>query len=85
VKITFGQLMKQKQLQPIVQTAEVIEAYAHRADVPASAWWQLLLQAQNQIDFLGYAMLFLPEQHPRLIDLLKEKSRNGSDLTFLIN
>src|SRR2546421_11580085 len=57
------------------QTAEIVAAYAHRADVPASAWWQLFLQAQDHIDLLGYAMLFLPEQHSNLIPLLKEKTQ----------
>lgn len=58
----------------VAQTAEIVAAYAHRADVPVSAWWQLFLQAQNQIDLLGYAMFFLPEQHSNLIPLLKEKA-----------
>src|SRR5260221_2695195 len=55
------------------QTAEVIAAYAHRADVPLSLWWHLLSQAEQQIDLLGYAMSFLPEQYAGLIALLKKK------------
>lgn len=55
------------------QTAEVIAAYAHRADVPLSLWWHLLSQAEQQIDLLGYAMSFLPEQHAGLTALLKKK------------
>ena len=58
----------------VAHTAEIVAAYAHRADVPVSVWWQLFLQAQNHIDLLGYAMLFLPEQHPNLVALLKEKA-----------
>jgi hypothetical protein len=58
-------------------TAEVIAAYAHRADVPTSQWWELLVGAQRQIDLLAYAMLFLPEQHPRLCDLLRGKAAAG--------
>src|SRR2546423_6179473 len=68
----------------IAQTAEVVEAYAHRADVPVSTWWQLFLQAQNQIDLLGYAMMFLPEQHSRLVDLLKEKSQASCKVRIAI-
>lgn len=56
------------------QTAEIVAAYAHRADVPPSAWWNLFTRAEKQIDLLGFAMLFLPEQHPGLIDLLKAKA-----------
>ncbi|MGB8347222.1 MAG: hypothetical protein WCD86_20210 [Ktedonobacteraceae bacterium] len=59
------------------QTAEIVAVYAHRADLPASAWWQLFMKAQRQIDLLGYAMLFLPEQHPNLVSLLKEKAQAG--------
>lgn len=55
-------------------TAEVLAAYAHRADVPTSQWWDLLVGAKRQIDLLAYAMLFLPEQHPRLCDLLRGKA-----------
>jgi hypothetical protein len=57
-----------------VTTAEVIAAYAHRADVPTNQWWDLLVSAKRQIDLLAYAMLFLPEQHPRLCDLLRGKA-----------
>lgn len=54
-------------------TAEVIAAYPNRADVPPDVWWDLLTKAHCQIDLLGYAMLFLPEQHPRLVPLLVER------------
>lgn len=54
-------------------TAEVIAAYAHRADMPSTAWPKLLLGARHQIDLLGYAMLFFPELHPDLPALLEEK------------
>lgn len=55
------------------QSEEIISAYAHRTDVPPSAWWHLFSKAQQHIDLLGYAMLFLPEQHSGLTSLLKEK------------
>jgi transcriptional regulator with XRE-family HTH domain len=29
------------------RTAEIVAAYAHRSDVPPSAWWQLFLQAKK--------------------------------------
>lgn len=37
------------------------------------AWWALFVQAQEHIDLLANAMLFIPEQHAGLIPLLKEK------------
>lgn len=54
-------------------TAEVIAAYAHRADMPSTTWRRLLLGAKQQVDLLGYAMLFLPELHPDLPALLEGK------------
>jgi hypothetical protein len=54
-------------------TSEVVAAYAHRANVPSSIWWHLFLKAQRHIDLLGNAMLFIPEQNPGLVTLLKEK------------
>jgi hypothetical protein len=44
-------------------TGEVVAAYAHRADIPVSTWADLLATSSRQIDLLGYAHLFLPEQH----------------------
>lgn len=66
------------------QTAEIVAAYAHRADVPAHIWRQFFLQAQKQIDLLGYAMLFLPEQHSNLEGLLKEKAAHGCKIRIAL-
>ena len=44
-------------------TAEVVAAYGHRADVPIGTWASLIDGSRKQIDLLGYAPLFLPEQH----------------------
>jgi len=66
------------------QTAEIVAAYAHRSDVPPAAWWQLFLQAQKQMDLLGYAMQFLPEQHARLETLLREKASDGCKIRIAL-
>ena len=55
-------------------TAEVVAAYPHRADVPPERWWDLMVEARRRIDLLAYAMMFLPETHPRLFDLLRGKA-----------
>ena len=44
-------------------TAEIVAAYGHRADIPVGTWSTLIANARRQIDLLGYAHLFLPEQH----------------------
>lgn len=53
--------------------AEFVGLYAHRADVPLALWTTLLDRAARQIDVLAYSALFLPEQHPDLVDLLRQK------------
>ncbi|WP_376793568.1 DUF5919 domain-containing protein [Thermogemmatispora sp.] len=65
-------------------TSEIVAAYAHRSDFPPEAWWRLFLQAGRQIDLLGIALLFLPEQHPRLIELLKEKASAGCQVRIAL-
>lgn len=61
----------------VARTEEIIAAYAHRADLPPQSWWRLLERATERIDLLGYAMLHLPEQHPNLMELLRDKGRSG--------
>lgn len=57
--------------------AELVAAYTHRADVPPAEWWKLFSGARRQVDLLGYAMLFLIEQHPQLAPLLQRKADEG--------
>lgn len=65
-------------------TSEILAAYAHRAEVPSHVWHDLFDQAKTQIDLLGYAMLFLPEANPRLVDQLKEKAAGGSTIRIAL-
>ena len=58
-------------------SAEVVGAYAHRADLPAHRWWELLTRATHQVDLLAYAMLFLPEQHAEFTSCLREKAASS--------
>ena len=58
-------------------TEEVVAVWSHRADVPKARWWSLLTWRQANIDLLGYAMQFLPEDHSRLDRLLTEKAAAG--------
>jgi transcriptional regulator with XRE-family HTH domain len=58
-------------------TSEVVAAYAHRADAPSQLWSAMLDRARTNVDLLGYAMLFFPEQHPRLAQIIDEKCTSG--------
>jgi phosphatidylserine/phosphatidylglycerophosphate/cardiolipin synthase-like enzyme len=68
----------------MANTPEVVATYGRRSDTPASAWWQLFIQANKQIDMLANAMLFIPEQNSRLVDLLKEKADNGCHIRIAL-
>jgi len=59
-------------------TAEIVAAYTHRADAPLSLWSRLLFSSRQQIDLLGYAMLFFPEQHPDLPQFIVERCKATS-------
>lgn len=58
-------------------TQEIVAAYAHRADAPSQLWSGMLDRVRSNIDLLGYAMLFFPEQHPALARLVGEKCGSG--------
>jgi hypothetical protein len=58
-------------------TAEVVAAYAHRADVPTEVWTRLIDDARRTVNILGYAVLFLPEAYPGLALRLVAKAENG--------
>jgi transcriptional regulator with XRE-family HTH domain len=57
--------------------AELVRLYPRRGDVPLDLWWQLFVGAKRHVDVLVYAAAYLPEQHPGLIALLREKGREG--------
>ena len=58
-------------------TSEIVAAYAHRADTPSQLWSAMLDRVRTNVDLLGYAMLFFPEQHPRLAQIIAGKCANG--------
>ncbi|MFJ2818185.1 helix-turn-helix domain-containing protein [Streptomyces sp. NPDC091279] len=56
---------------------ELVTLYDQRADVPVSAFAELLARAREQIDVLVYAAVFLHEAYPRLNELLTERAAEG--------
>ncbi|WP_212843972.1 helix-turn-helix transcriptional regulator [Catellatospora sp. IY07-71] len=61
--------------------AEVVGAYAHRADIPQPLWTSLLTGASERIDLLGYAYPFILELLPDAMARIADKIRNA--LNFL--
>lgn len=64
--------------------AEVVAAYAYRSDLDSHRWWKLFQRAERQIDLLGYTLYFLPQQHPGLADLLREKAKAGCQVRLCL-
>ncbi|MGC0312334.1 helix-turn-helix domain-containing protein [Kitasatospora acidiphila] len=60
-----------------VMSPEMVAQYERRADVPVSAFVDLLGKAVERIDVLVYAAVFLHEAYPRLNDLLRERAAGG--------
>jgi hypothetical protein len=63
--------------QVVPVTGEVVEVWAHRADMPTHRWWDLLADARSRIDLLDWTLAFLREDHPHLDRLLGAKLAAG--------
>lgn len=58
-------------------STELVALYGKRADLPVSVFADLFTAAQERIDVLVYAAVFLHEAYPRLNDLLQERAAEG--------
>lgn len=65
-------------------SGEILAIYAHRSDLHTEEWWRLLSHAHEHIDLFAYALLFLPEAHPRLVELLREKAEAGVSIRIAL-
>jgi transcriptional regulator with XRE-family HTH domain len=64
--------------------SEIVHIYPYRADVPDELWARLFENAIGQIGILVYSGFFLPEQHSRQIELLKQKADEGASIRILL-
>lgn len=64
--------------------AELVATYARRADVPVTLWTDLLRHAERDVDVLAFAGLFLTEDHPDWLPLLRKKAETGVRVRILI-
>ena len=64
--------------------SEVVEVHPRRAAISADTWLRLIGQAGAFVDILVYAGLFLPEQTPAVIDLLRERGSSGARVRVLV-
>jgi hypothetical protein len=71
--------------EPAVQgTDQVVGFYPHRSDTPKRLWMDLLVRAREEIDLFANASLFLPEENPEAIDILKKKAASGARVRILL-
>jgi transcriptional regulator with XRE-family HTH domain len=64
--------------------SEVVAFYPHRSETPKSLWLELLKSARKELWLLAYASLFLPEQNPEVIALIREKAADGVDVRIVL-
>src|SRR5262245_25275119 len=65
--------------------ADLIRLYPHRLDAPRQLWLELIRAAHNRIDILAVAGLFLIEDNPAIIALLKRKADAGVPLRITLS
>ena len=59
---------------------DLVRLYPRRIDAPRQLWLELIRGARAEIDILAIAGLFLVEDNPSVIALLKRKAENGVHL-----
>lgn len=64
--------------------AELVAIWPRRQDVPKHLWTELLRQAERNVDYLAFAGLFLAEEHPDWIPLLRARAEAGVRVRLLV-
>jgi transcriptional regulator with XRE-family HTH domain len=63
---------------------EIVTLYPHRSDVPRELWLGLLTAAEHRIWLYANASLFLPEDNPESIEVIRRKAADGTDVRILM-
>jgi transcriptional regulator with XRE-family HTH domain len=64
--------------------AEIVCLYPHRSEVPNRLWLDLLTASEQRIWLYANASLFLPEDNPESIDIIKSKAQSGVQVRVLM-
>jgi hypothetical protein len=64
--------------------AEMVATYPRRCDVPGHLWVDLLRHSERSVDLLAFAGLFLAEEHPEWIPVLRAKAASGVRVRLLL-
>lgn len=65
-------------------TAEIVDVYPFRANIPTEKWWELIISSNSNIDLLGYTLYFLPMQHPQFGPELAKKCEQGVSVRAVV-
>lgn len=64
--------------------AEMVTLYPHRSEVPKHLWFDLLSAAERRVWLYAFASLFLPEDNPESIDIIRRKAESGTQVRILL-
>ena len=64
--------------------AEIVTLYPHRSEVPRHLWLDLLTTARKRVWLYANASLFLPEDNPESIDIIRRKAEGGVEVRILM-
>jgi hypothetical protein len=64
--------------------AEIVTLYPHRSDVPRHLWLDLLTGSGRRVWLYANASMFLPEDNPDSIEVIRRKAEAGLDVRILM-
>ena len=64
--------------------AEIVTLYPHRSEVPRHLWLDLLTAATQRVWLYANASLFLPEDNPESIEIIRRKAESGTQVRILM-
>jgi len=64
--------------------SEVVAFFPHRSETPKHLWLDLLSSTAGPIWILAYASLFLAEENPESIELIRKKAADGADVRIVL-
>jgi transcriptional regulator with XRE-family HTH domain len=68
----------------LASEAEFVSLYPRRSAVPREHWLSLVDDAEDSLDVLAFAGLFLPDGHPDFARALAEKGAAGTSIRILL-
>jgi transcriptional regulator with XRE-family HTH domain len=67
-----------------VSQAEIVTLYPHRSEVPKHLWLDLLTAASKRVWLYANASLFLPEDNPESIEIIRSKAKEGTEVRIMM-